>query len=257
MGGTGIAGVGDIEGVFVNPAEVALLRNHSFGAYYQDGYVAEGQHRNHMGLGVGDRGQNVLFPGAIHYLRIRDTGRSAEPADGELWHLTMGEQILPNLGFGLSGYRLAYRVRGERETVQWNGSAGLIWVVNRKLGVGYTMSNLARPSGRVPEGLREDLRHGVGVYADVAEIANLRLDISRREAHNPNRGFVYMAGFESMSGKFLVVRMGYRVDDSAHERHATAGIAFNGPRLKLEYSVEKNMEGTSGALHSVDLRLPF
>jgi hypothetical protein len=30
-----------------------------------------------------------------------------------------------------------------------------------------------------------------------------------------------------------------------------------GPRLKFDYSFEKNFKGTGEALHSVDLRLPF
>jgi hypothetical protein len=257
LGGTGLAGLGDVEGVFINPADVALMPDHVVGMYYRDGYLDDGQHRQTMGLGAGDPGPNVLFPGALHYLRLRDTGRSPHAADGELWHLAIGERIFESLALGISGYRLTYRTSGMKQLVQWNGSIGLIWMYNKKYGLAYVLGNVARPGSNVPEGLREDMYQGVGAYAEAFEIANLRFDILRRETHNPDQRLVYMASFESMSGKFLVFRSGYRLDDQKNERFFTAGLGFNGPRLKVDYSVEKNLERTSGALHSVDLRLPF
>ena len=55
----------------------------------------------------------------------------------------------------------------------------------------------------------------------------------------------------------MVFRLGFRRDELADSRIYTAGIGFNGPRLRFDYTVEKNAENTSGALHSVDLRVPF
>lgn len=146
---------------------------------------------------------------------------------------------------------------GTKESIQWNGSTGLIWMYNRKYGLAYVLGNVARPGSNVPEGLREEMYQGVGAYGEVFEIANLRFDMLRRETGNPHKRLVYMASFESMSGKYFVFRTGYRLDDQNNERFATAGLGFNGPRLKIDYSIEKNLERTSGALHSVDLRLPF
>ena len=51
--------------------------------------------------------------------------------------------------------------------------------------------------------------------------------------------------------------MGYRRDDQWQQDYLTLGAALEGPRLKIDYSFEKNLKGTAEALHSVDLRLPF
>ena len=66
-----------------------------------------------------------------------------------------------------------------------------------------------------------------------------------------------MLGFESKTSDTLVLRLGYRYDDLNVQHIWTAGIGFDGPRLKANYSFEKNQEGTSGALHSVDMSIPF
>ncbi len=257
LGGTGRAGLAELEGVFLNPAEVTLVPTHTLGTYYRDGYVDDGEHWHAYGIGAADPGPNVIFPGALHYFRLRDTGRSAQPADGELWHVAIGDMILPNLAIGLSGYRLHYKLRGRKAAVQWNGSLGLTWMVHKQLGLAYVLSNITNPGGDVPLGLREEREQGLGLFAEVFSIANVRFDITRREVNNVDRRMVYMGSFESMSGKFMVFRTGYKLDDEQNRRFLTAGLGLNGPRLKLNYAFEKNIEGGAGALHSVDLRLPF
>lgn len=258
LGGTGRAGLEGAEGVFLNPAQVSLIKHYELDAIYRDGYVDNGQHRQAYAVGAGDNSSEVLFPGALHYIRLRDTGRAQEPVKGELWHVAIGELLASDsLAVGISGYRLSYKMQDFNESTQWNYSLGAIYLINPEFGVAYTLNNLAHPSSKVPQGLREEVQQAAGLYAVVAEIASLRFDISRNEVGNVDKKLVYMAAFESMSGKFVVFRTGYRRDEQRDQRVLSLGLGFNGPRLKFDYAFEKNLQHTSGALHSVDLRLPF
>jgi hypothetical protein len=209
-------------------------------------------------VGLVDAEKDVYFPGAAHYIRLRDTGRAPSAANGELWHMAIGKNVTEWLAFGVSGYRLKYDLEGgDKSTTQWNYSLGALIILNESFGVAYVVDNLAKPGSAVPRGLREDTRQGLGVYGNIAEIAKMRADVSRSEKFNPNHKLVYSLGLESMLSEWFVFRMGFRRDELADGRFWTTGLGFNGPRLKVDYAFEKNAEGTGGAVHSVDLRVPF
>jgi hypothetical protein len=56
---------------------------------------------------------------------------------------------------------------------------------------------------------------------------------------------------------FFLLRLGFRHDEAGEGRLATAGLSLDGPKLKLDYALVKSVTDSSGALHSVDLRIPF
>jgi hypothetical protein len=256
LGGTGVAGISGTEGALINPALVPLHRGSGLDGYYRDGALSDGAHRTDYGVGAIDNSPGVWFPGALHYLRLRDTGSAARPADGELWHVAIGE-VKERFAFGVSGYRLVYNLDPDQSYTQWNYSLGGVYMISGDLGVAYVLKNLAGVGSDVPEGLREDLQQTAGVLVGIANVARLRVDLSRRERRNPDHKMVYMVGLESKTSDLLLLRLGYRYDDLADQRVWSAGLAFDGPRLRLDYSVEKSQNSASGALHSVDLRLPF
>ena len=257
LGGTGVAGLQGSEAALLNPALIPLFEGSGFDAFFRDGDQDVGQHRQAIGLGAIDNSRDVWFPGTLHYLRLRDTGRSPQPANGELWQLGFGEKAGDHFALGISGSWLVYDLKGIGRITQFNYSVGGIYMVNSSLGVAYVLRNLALPGSEVPAGLREDLQQVVGVFAAVTDLARLRLDILRQERLNPEHKMAYMFGFESKTSPFFVLRLGYRYDDLTGQRFWTAGVGFDGPRLKANYSFEKNQDRVSGAMHSVDLVLPF
>lgn len=257
MGHAGRAGIDSAESAFINPALLPLMKASGFNMYYRDGYIEDGQHRNSMGIGFFDNSEGVYFPGSLHYMRLRDTGFGAgRPADGEVWHGAMGYKVSDRFLVGANAYRLTYKVDGTSYE-QWNGSFGTLVRVNPDFGVAYVLENVAQPGGDVPMGLREDMVQSVGLFGAIADIAHLRFDVSRREKHNPDHKLTYMAGMETQSHKFFLLRMGFKRDELLEQKLWTAGFCFNGPRLKIDYAFEKSEDRASGALHSVDLRLPF
>ncbi len=257
MGGTGRAGIGGGEGAFLNPAVIPLIKNYDFTATFRDGEVGAGQHRQGWGIGAVDNSEDVLFPGAAHFVRTRETGRASAPSNGEIWHAAGAYLLNDQFSIGVSVYRLHHKVKPYPAYVQWNGSLGMVYLLNENFSVAYVLDNLAKPGSEIPLGLREDMRHSLGTFARFAEMAILRFDLSRLEKNNPDHKMIYMFGLESATSEFMVFRAGYNLDDIHNRRVWSAGFAFNGPRLRVDYSFEKAVEDSSGALHSVDLKVPF
>jgi len=258
MGGTGRAAMDSLEGAFLNPALVPLLKDYEIDGYFRDGTLDPGQHKQAWGVGAGDNSKDVLFPAEVNYVRLRDTGVAGTkgPVDGELMHLAVGKNY-GNFSYGISGYRLASSVTNDQSYVQWNYSLGALAMINQDMGIAYVLMNLARPGSDVPVGLRQDMQQGVGFFSSIFDIARLRVDITRNEVNNVDKKMVYMVGFENMATQYGIFRMGYRHDDQLAQDYATLGFGLHGPRLKLDYAFEKNVKGTGEALHSVDMRLPF
>lgn len=256
LGGTGVAGLPGSESALANPALVPLYGQSSVDAFYRDGMLSSGEHRQAIGLGALDHTGDSIMPGALHYLRMRDTGRYRLPVNGELWHGALGQQY-NQFAIGVSGYRLIYDVPTDRSYTQWNYSVGTVYMFTTSIGIGYVLKNLANPGSEVPLGLREDLTQAFGVLMGLGDVARLRLDLARAEHFNPDHKMAYMLGFESKTNDLFIFRLGYKYDDLKFQRLWTAGLSFDGPKLKIDYAFEKNQDRTSGALHSVDLRLPF
>ncbi|NJL24729.1 MAG: hypothetical protein HC902_05880 [Calothrix sp. SM1_5_4] len=254
-GGTGVAGVSGTEAAFLNPAMIPVLGMSGFEAFYREAArstaVSIGD-----GLGAIDSSPEVWFPGTLHYVRLRERGRGTGTAKGELWHAGVGKRVADQLNLGLSAYRLILE-DGAGKSTQWNFSLGALWMITRGFGVGYSVQNLARPGSDVPVALREPTRQILGVLAPLGGAARFRADIARIEKGNPDRKLVYMVGFESKTTDLFMARVGFRRDDLLKRSFWSAGMGFDGPRLKIDYAFEKASEESSGALHSVDLRLPF
>lgn len=257
LGGAGRAGLSGAESVFLNPALTPLIQMTEVIGYYRDGQYGRGEHRNAWAVGAVDSSKEVYFPAAFHYVRLRDTGRASGAVNGEMYHLAIGKNVSDRLAVGFSGYRLKYQVVGDRSYTQWNGSLGVLMLLSENMGFAYVLNNVAGPGSEVPTGLREDMNQGVGVYGAIAEIARLRVDVTRQERFNPDKKMAYMVGIESMMNDWFLFRAGFRRDDLRDERFYTAGLGFIGPRLKIDYAFEKNAKGAEGAVHSVDMRIPF
>lgn len=257
LGGSGRAGLSGAESVFLNPALVPLIQMTEVIGYYKDGQAGPGRHQNAWGVGAVDSNKEAFFPAALHYMRTRDTGIAPVAVNGEIYHLAIGKNVSDHLAVGLSGFRLKHSVAGDRSYTQWNGSLGFLVLLSEDMGFAYVLNNIAGPGSEVPSGLREDMNQGVGIYGAVAEMARIRFDVTREERFNPDKKMTYMVGIESMVNDYMLFRMGFRRDELSDQRFYTAGLGFNGPRMKIDYGFEKNARGTEGAVHSVDMRVPF
>lgn len=257
LGGAGRAGLSGSEAAILNPATLPFIKNYDFMALYKDGTLGPGRHSQALGLGMVDNSEEAAFPGAAHYFRTRESGRGPVPMNGELWHAAGAYLVTDQISIGVSVYRWQHKANAYPAYTQWNGALGAVWLVNPNISLAYVFENPAQPGSEVPVGLREDMRHSLGSFFRFSDIAIMRFDISRQERNNPDKRMIYMLGLETATSEFFAFRAGYKLDDMRNQRTWGMGLAFNGPRLRVDYSMERDMNQASGALHSVDLRVPF
>lgn len=258
LGGSGRAGLESSESALLNPALVPLASDGELNVFYGDGSADRAEHHQFIGIGTVDNGEGVMIPGSLHYIRTRDTGVYSSAVSGELWHFALGRKFfVDGLTLGLSGYRWSADPDGEGAKVQWNGSFGALYSINSVLGFAYVWDSFLGAPKSIPEGLRISPRHSLGAMYTLGQVARLRFDISKDQARNPDDKLIYQLGLESRSSSYSIIRVGAKSDKLREQDFLTFGLGFNGPRLKIDYSFEKNLKRTGDALHSVDMRVPF
>lgn len=258
LGGSGRAGLESSESALLNPALVPLAIDGEFNLMYGDGSSDRAQHQQFIGVGTVDNGEGIIVPGSLHYIRTRNTGVYPSAVSGELWHFAIGQKLfLDGLVLGLSGFRWSADPDGEGAKSQWNGSFGALYSFNSAFGLAYVWDNFIGAPKSIPEGLRLSARHSLGAMFTVGDVARLRFDLSKDQANNPDDKLIYQFGLESRSSSYAIIRLGAKADKLREQDFMTFGLGFNGPRLKVDYSFEKNLKRTGDALHSVDMRVPF
>ena len=256
LAGSGRAGMESAESAFVNPALLGFLKSEAQ-LNYTDGMVRERSHSTNMGITIVDSEAGNISPGALSYRKLRSFGGAlSAPADGDLWHGALGKLISPQWGLGLSVYRLTYDSQGLDIPEQWNGSLGVIYLVTPNLGVAYVLDSPVKADDEVPEALRMNLRNSLGFYYSTEKNSRLRLDLSKQERGEVTENPDLAMSFEIKSADYVAIRFGHHWDGQTAENRLGAGIAFMGPRLKVEYGFLQNLKD-SQAMHSVDLRIPF
>lgn len=257
LGGSGRAGLDANEGAYLNPALVSLQPKSEVAGYYRDGDASNLEHRTAWGVSLSENNEDVLFPGQVSYIRTRVAGLTPNPANAEIWYLAAGKLIYKKFAIGLSAYEVNQSVAGQSLSLQFNGAIGGVFLITHDIGIAYVFENPAHASGDIPAALRLSEQQSVGAFYSMPYSARLRLDVIEPLEANPNQRVNLRTSIESAFSEFFVFRFGARWDEVADQRYLTAGLGFNGPMLKLDYGVEKNLAGTGGAVHSVDLRMTF
>lgn len=257
MGGAGVASSDASETVFLNPASIAHAPDFEAGAFYKEGYLTNTeQNRRDLGLSFVDNSKGILVPGALSYFKSRAGAVGGPSAEAQLWQAAIGFFILRNLSLGVSLYRLQQNIDQGAEHIQWNSSVGVTYAASRNLGFGFAYYNFVKRPGGIPLFLRQLPGWRFGVNYGFSDILRLRADLQMHLEENQEQRAQILYGMEVKSLKFLSLRVGHRLDDVNKLSFVTAGIGFDGPRLKMNYSFEKNTRGNFGAMHGVDIRIP-
>lgn len=256
LGGAGRAGLDANEGAYLNPALISLQPNAEGVFYFRDGDADSGEHRNYYGASLSEV-TDVMLPGQLSYFKSRKTGILPVGVDEQIWMGSFAYLIQKRFSVGISIYDVQKTQEGFNQTDQWNGAFGAVFLIHPNLGVAYVFENPANASSSIPEPLRLARKHSIGVYYSSPYRMRARLDLTHQEQLNPGGRNNVMAGLETAVQEFALVRVGMRFDELNDRRFITAGLGFNGPKFKIDYSFEKNLERSSGAVHSVDLRMVF
>ena len=256
MGDAGAAGFSAPESALINPAAINFTTPMDVDLIYQDGAVQGDVHKTGLGLLISDNSEDVLFPGAIYYARgsRKFYGQGAEE---QLWSVMLGKVYSDHISFGLRLSYLTSKVANNKEHKQFTPGLGMIIRWNEALSFGLVLDNLIDPDKKIPVAFRLIPETRLGVGYKPMDLFSIFMDLSRKEAENPDKKGVIHLGLESNTNAFTLVRLGMKWDDYAQQNFFTLGAGFDGPRLKMNYSFQKAIKGTNGALHGVDFRVSF
>lgn len=256
MGGGGRAGAEVPELVFLNPAVAALAVGMEAGFFYRDGYWADGEHDSDLAVSLVENSPGNFTPGGFAYLQRRRT------LPGMAWmeryiHAAFAQSMNENITFGVSVYNLQQVPDVGTTHIQWNGSVAALYTVNPQMGFAYVLTNPAGADHDIPVPMRAIMQQSFAMNMVFTDLIRVTADFTRWEKLNPEKKWIMQLGGESRVSDFGLVRFGYELDDIQKRNTATFGIGFNGPRLRANYSISKPLRGTDGAMHSVDMRIPF
>lgn len=259
-GATGGAGLGandEADQNFLNPASLTHLKNMSVGYVYADGYHGDDEHDRFYGITVADNSESVLVTGAFTYLARRRTFPIFNTLDEKYFELALAGRIVQQLSWGIGIFHLNQEAVGLDTYKQTNARVGLFYNPTPEFGLGFIANNIAGTDDDVPKNLRLKDELGLGANYIFMRQFRARADIYRQTQYNPDGKVRWGAGFESFIDAWFVVRAGYKSDSLIDRDYLTLGFGFTGPRLKIDYSYQKNMDDNRGGMHSVDFRMPL
>ena len=257
LGGAGRAAIDDGEQVLLNPAALVHGSPFTSSLLYSDGALAPQEKQTTWGIGFADNSEELFFSGAFLYAQQKKSFPTRSSREEEYHQFTMAQFLIPHLSVGAAVTYLKTKVQsGGKNYDQWDGHLGLLYNPTPEFAVGAVFYNVARQDESVPEELRNLDAIALGFHYLYRPEFRLRADVVQLQVQNPNHKKDFQIGFESRSLEFFSVRAGYERDEVLDRAYYTGGVAFDGPRMKIDYSYRQHIE-SGEAMHGVDLRVPF
>lgn len=251
MGGAGRAAVVASEVSLLNPASFAFVRGYNIASNYRDFSTQDGGATRNVLFHASENETGAMFPLAITYLKTRDINNDAYGVREE-YHLSSAQMVLKNLAFGIDGARYSYVPENGSRDYEWDVKVGFLYVPHKDWGLGLVFTNIL--STDLPF-LKRSVEFGVNYLFD--GFFRFALDYTHQIEDNPTNEGIVMVGIEHTFIKQIPFRVGYRIDGPNSENYWTLGLAWDGPRLGLGYTYEKNVSENEEYGHSVDLRIYF
>ncbi len=236
-GGTGRAAVSAGDSSFLNPATLPYLRGYYF-------YSLVGS--KELGVGFSDNTPEALVPAAFSYYQrdsLKDFKLSIADFLGRKW----------TAGISAHYYQV---VQAERSINHINGDVAFAYAPMPRLGFGLVFYNVTGETKDFPQAYKVYPQVGLGTNYIMQDFFRLRADVLS-DINNSFARLTSMFGFESYLNKWMLLRFGYRDENSTRRQLATAGFGFDLPRFKLNYAYEGEVQDSSDSRHSVDLAVPF
>lgn len=242
-GGGGVASVEPGESSFMNPATLVHLKGRHFFSTFQKDIWA---------VSLIENDPSTAVPGAFTY--TKDTEANA---DSQVFGMTFSDFIFENIsgGMTLNYWQSKMELTDERRKSAFNGSLGVAWSPTTRFGFGASFENIvSRPDEFKDLGLMEPTSR-FGMNYILQEWFRVRLDFMTHE-NNDFSKLTPQAGMETYFGKWLIFRMGWNKPPKLRESWS-AGLGFDLPRFRFDYSSQWNVEGSQESRHSIDLGVPF
>jgi hypothetical protein len=268
QGGAGRAAVEDGEQFLLNPASLAHAIQTTSSVFYFDGYLAEKEKDKSIGVTLTDAEKDNAFNGAFTFVdrkrNFQNKNLIGPSITEKYFNYTLAQFAFSQLAFGVSASLWQITVKEDNSLIgfedeydQWDMSAGLHWNPNPEFGVGLVFYNILPRDKDIPQILQNQDSIATGVYYIFYPYLRGRLDVGRQLTENTEGKTWLQIGLETKPQPYLLWRIGFNQNELLDRKYWTMGITFDGPRLKIDYFYQKNIDDSEGAMHGVDFRLPF
>ncbi len=169
---------------------------------------------------------NTGIPLSINYERYW-TSRFMK-SDKDHLHVSLGTALNPFLAFGITARRETLK-KHTKDTF-WNGSLGALLRVSPQTGIGLTLNELL---------INDNINNRsatLGFYQKLLNTFSIRTDFS----YSQKDKWIARGAFETLFKRFLSLRVGSTWNFQTKEVVYGAGLSFYGPRLQLDYGIEKD-----------------
>jgi hypothetical protein len=255
MGGAGRAATSPTEVGNLNPAGLAYLHK-----YYLSGFaitqagIPQLDNRQ-MGITLSDGSPGVMLPGSFTYRR--QTYQPGSPALREDFHFAVGNFLLDKVSFGVGATYSRFSHLPGTELSNYEGDAGLLWSPTETLSLGLTTYHLGR-NKKVAAGYAATPEEwGAGIFWSPHPFLNVRVDYAQYYQDGIGKNGKGMYGMEGHLPLDLRWRLGRQDDGQLGRAYWTAGIGWDGPRLRFDYSFQTRVYGQNERIHGFDMWLHF
>lgn len=257
LGGAGRASVDDGEQALLNPALVVHGSPFTSELIYIDGYSDKNEHDNIKAVGLTDNTEELVAAGGYYFAQRRRTFNSSQTLEENYHQFSLGRFVVDHLAVGLAVTYLDTKAIGGSSHKQLDGHLGAHYNPQPDLGFGLVFYNIIGRDEGIPSHLQNQDSVFIGVNYLLLTMFHVRFDFGQQLSQNPEAKRRYQLGIESKAGAFLVTRIGYDKDDLLQRDFYSIGLGFDGPKIKFDYFYRYNPDYSEGAMHGVDLRLPF
>ena len=219
FGGAGSASLKEGFSYLLNPAALGFHRKSKSAAAYTTKNGKQIGALSFMDLSAG-------LPLSLTYSRFWSSRFLKSDED----HLSVsaGGLTASWLSLGITVHRVRYRA--EKGKTLWNGDIGSLLRLGESAGLSFTLRRLlVNEKGNRRKGT-------VGLYLRKAPAFQGYMDVSHSKAER----WLLRGGAETIFQKFLAIRGGASWSVKKKRGLVSGGIAFYGPRLQMDYSLEKD-----------------
>ena len=163
------------------------------------------------------------IPLAVSYQR--EWSQSFKQSEKDTLFLSSGLKLSPYFGLGVA-------VEKDLKKSTWNGSIGSIVRLRKQLSAGLFLNNLLKKENKNERSL------SLALYYNWKSFITAKIDISK----TVHQKWIYRGAVESLFQKFLSLRFGGAWFQKEQRGLISGGIAFQSPKLVLEYSLETNQK---------------
>lgn len=256
MGGAGIGGSHAYESAILNPASLIDVKKSYFALQTHSAGMEAPAKLRHYSVFMTDAGEDTNYPGTLFY-RQRTVDIRGQKTREQQFQLSGAAALTKSFAVGISGYKIRTDLMTGSDYSQYNADLGAYWLASEALSMGAVFRGVAGSKNTTWLESRVLPMAGLGAEWRFFEMFRFRYDVNYFLEQNSQQRFRHQIGGEVRYDFMLVLRTGYSQDDRLGENRWTAGIGWEGPKLKVGYAYQKENRKNLGDMHSIDMWFDF